>query len=82
MKHIVATLLFIGVLLGCGCKKVSLGVERSSNPDINVELLLEHDGCKIYRFYDTNFVYFTKCGETSNIVSCGKNCRRLQRNLK
>lgn len=78
MKYI--ALLFL--LLAVGCSKNSLSVERSNNPDIKVELLLEHDGCKIYRFMDSNWVYFTKCGETLNIVNCGKNCKRLQRNLK
>jgi len=27
-----------------------------------VDYLFEHDGCKVYRFYDRgNYVYFTNC---------------------
>ncbi len=37
-----------------------------NNKTYNVEYLFEHDGCKVYRFYDHfQYVYFTNCkGET------------------
>jgi len=41
--------------------------EKSKNNDAyTVEYLFEHEGCKVYRFYDRgNYVYFTNCnGET------------------
>lgn len=83
MKYFINySVLFVAVLCIFSCLKHPLRVENSSNPNLKVELLLEHDDCKIYRFMDSNWVYFTKCGETSNLVSCGKNCTRLQRNLK
>jgi hypothetical protein len=65
-----------------GCAKDGIQTEKTTNPNIKVELLLEHDECKVYRFMDSHWVYFTKCGETSNLVNCGKNCTRVQRNIK
>ena len=33
-----------------------------NNTTYTVEYLFEHDGCKVYRFYDMgNYVYFTSC---------------------
>jgi hypothetical protein len=33
-----------------------------NNPTYTVDYLFEHDGCKVYRFYDRgNYVYFTNC---------------------
>lgn len=33
-----------------------------NNQTYNVDYLFEHDGCKVYRFYDKgNYVYFTNC---------------------
>ncbi|MEY4903363.1 MAG: hypothetical protein RLZZ292_1178, partial [Bacteroidota bacterium] len=42
------------------------GVPLTSKPSANnktyqVEYLFEHDGCKVYRFYDGYYVYFTNC---------------------
>ena len=33
-----------------------------NNKDYKVDYLFEHEGCKVYRFYDRgNYVYFTNC---------------------
>jgi len=33
-----------------------------NNKDYKVDYLFEHDGCKVYRFYDRgNYIYFTNC---------------------
>jgi len=33
-----------------------------NNPTYSVDYLFEHEGCKVYRFYDRgNYVYFTNC---------------------
>lgn len=35
---------------------------ESSNSDVEVELLFEHDGCKVYRFFDGGSAkYYTDC---------------------
>lgn len=36
--------------------------ESENNKTYDVDYLFEHDGCKVYRFYDRgNNVYFTNC---------------------
>ena len=36
--------------------------ESENNKTYDVDYLFEHDGCKVYRFYDRgNYVYFTNC---------------------
>ena len=36
--------------------------ESENNKTYYVDYLFEHDGCKVYRFYDRgNYVYFTNC---------------------
>lgn len=52
--------------------------ERTSNSDYDLRLLFEHDGCRVYRFYDSwHYRYFTDCrGSVSTRQSCGKSCLR------
>lgn len=40
--------------------------EPQNNATYKVDYLFEHDGCKVYRFYDRGeYIYFTNCnGET------------------
>ena len=36
--------------------------ESENNKTYEVDYLFEHEGCKVYRFYDRgNYVYFTNC---------------------
>ena len=46
-----------------------------------MQVIQEMDGCKVYRFYDGNYHYVTRCG--ANVVTrknwnenCGKACTR------
>jgi hypothetical protein len=39
--------------------------KSDNNRTYEVDYLFEHEGCKVYRFYDYGYVYFTNCnGET------------------
>ena len=59
MKKII---LIIGVALLASCKSDPVSVERSSNGQIEIELVFEKDGCKMYRFNDgMQRVYYTDC---------------------
>lgn len=42
-----------------------------NNRSYQVDYLFEHDGCKVYRFYDMgHYVYFTNCnGEATSILN-------------
>ncbi|MCD7899431.1 MAG: DUF4884 domain-containing protein [Bacteroides sp.] len=42
--------------------------DSDNNRTYTVDYLFEHDGCKVYRFYDRgNYVYFTNC--RGNVIS-------------
>jgi hypothetical protein len=77
MKQNLLAALMILVLLAIGCSRTP-GIESktTNNNKIPVVLLFEHDGCKVYRFDDGRYGYFTKCGPTSWSYTerCGKNC--------
>ena len=36
-------------------------VVETNNNDFDVELLFEIDGCRVYRFWDRGYKYFTTC---------------------
>ena len=57
---------FFVLLITSGCiteKQIPLRTQESQNNETyKVDYLFEHDGCKVYRFYDRgNYVYFTNC---------------------
>ena len=51
---------------GCTISEPLKRTESENNKTYTVDYLFEHEGCKVYRFYDHgNYVYFTNCkGET------------------
>lgn len=77
-----AIIVVITLLAVTGCNKTPIQMSRTQNPDINVDLLFEHDGCKVYRFGDGGRSrYFSKCSNKSSVSwteTCGKNCRTEQ----
>jgi len=64
------------VLLCVSCETHPMSTERSTNQEIPVELLFEHDGVKVYRFHDYGTaIYYTDCrGRTEWRTThyCGK----------
>lgn len=63
---------FIAILAFASCSiSRPLRSEPSQNNDTyTVQYLFEHDGCKVYRFYDRgNYVYFTNCRGESMAVT-------------
>jgi hypothetical protein len=51
----------------CSCynSRPLIRERADNNKSFRVDYLFEHDGCKVYRFYDHGYVYFTNCnGET------------------
>ena len=57
-------LLYLLALLITSCKVQQPLTSKPSenNKTYKVDYLFEHDGCKVYRFYDEgNYVYFTNC---------------------
>ena len=46
-----------------------------------IQIISEIDGCKVYRFYDNNYHYVTRCGDKVTTQKnwseyCGKGCTR------
>ena len=67
----------IAVLALVGCTKPA---EKSSSVgrEFVVETLFTHEGCTVYRFYDSGTRYFTNCnGATEWRESAGKSTRRV-----
>lgn len=56
----------LGSLTSCTIQQPLYSRPSENNDSYRVQYLFEHDGCKVYRFYDKgNYVYFTNCnGET------------------
>jgi hypothetical protein len=73
-------LLVLLALCGCGEAPVSTG--QTNNPNVPVALLFEHDGCKVFRFWDAGrHHYYVTCRgsgqhQTFGTETCGRNCTR------
>jgi hypothetical protein len=65
MKIMIKTflLLLVGfICFSCTVSRPIAVVPSDNNTTYQVDYLFEHDGCKVYRFYDKgNYVYFTNC---------------------
>ena len=73
-------LLFVAALNAFACNADPVATTKSSNPEISVELLFEHDGCRVYRFTDVYKRYYVRCPGGGEVASthteyCGKNCQ-------
>lgn len=71
-KHLLAILCVPALccLTSCFAER-SVSVSRAqNNPDYTIDYLFEHDGCRVYRFYDLwsgSYVYFTTQGDVTAI---------------
>ncbi len=58
-------LALLGLLLLIGCENKPVATTQSSNTKVPVDLLFEHDGCKVYRFEDGGYPrYYAKCSDS------------------
>jgi hypothetical protein len=70
MKKLIAAVFLLAVFSGCYEKSVSSTTEGRG---VEVELLFEKDGIKVYRFLDGgHYHYFTDRGETMSTNQSGK----------
>jgi hypothetical protein len=71
MKKIILAIILLTAFSGCYEKPVSSTTEGRG---VEVELLFEKDGIKVYRFSDGgHYHYFTDRGETMSTMQSGKN---------
>ena len=56
----VLSIALLGSIVFSGCTKDPISREQSNNSQIEVELLFEKDGVKVYRFTDAGrYIYYT-----------------------
>ena len=55
--------ILILLLLGAStaCVTEPIATAPTNNAGIQVDLLFEHDGCRVFRFRDIGYHYFAKC---------------------
>ena len=71
MKKILLAAAIVGIFTGCYKDAQSTKIEGNG---VEVDLLFEHNGIKMYRFLDGGrYHYFTDRGETSTTQTEGKN---------
>lgn len=75
-------LLVTAVIALAACEAPSVSKSPTNNAAVPVELLFEHEGCRVYRFQDAGRNhYFTNCtgsAVSTRTRSCGKNCFRRE----
>ena len=64
-------LLLVPFILSACITQRSISVDKAeNNADYTISYLFEHDGCRVYRFYDVrshSYVYFTTQGDVTSI---------------
>lgn len=82
MKTSAIILLFgvsLFVLSSCHSGRPLVNAPAQNNHTYNVQYLFEHEGCKVYRFYDQgNFVYFTNCNGDITAIKNDSTLHRVQ----
>ena len=59
------TAILIASLACAGCMTEPLATVPTNNAGIQVDLLFEHDGCRVYRFRDISYHYYAQCNATT-----------------
>lgn len=80
MKNIIIGLT-LGLFLLTSCRR-DFEIIETNNKDFNVEFLFEIDGCKVYRFWDYGYKYFTTCEGSVEWKSKEKNQRIMENQTK
>lgn len=69
MQKLSLSIIVGALLVGLsGCANNPVSSTSTNNPSVPVDLLLEHDGCKVYRFSDDGRLhYWVKCSDKDSI---------------
>lgn len=81
MKKVIIGLT-LGLVFFTSCKGEPTEIVKTNNKDFNIELLFEVDGCKVYRFWDYGYKYFTTCEGSVEWKSKEKNQRVMENQTK
>ena len=76
-------LFIVATFASCFSGRPLVSRESDNNRTYDVDYLFEHDGCKVYRFYDRgSYVYFTNCNGTATSISNDSTRRRVENNIR
>lgn len=80
MKTLIKTALIISILIGtnaCYVQQPLAVTPSNNNKTYTIDYLFEHDGCKLYRFYDNgHYVYFSNCN--NSVISAEKDSTQIK----
>ena len=71
-NRVILVAIFSVILFSCVSTRNPVATSLpDNNKSYKVDYLFEHEGCKVYRFWDMgNYVYFTNCvGEVTSIAN-------------
>lgn len=72
MRNIILVCCSVFALLGC--TKEAVSTNSTNNSEVKVELLFQHEGVKVYRFYDGGRrIYYTDARGKVEYNTGGKN---------
>ena len=73
-------ILFLGLasVLFLSCQRDAKEELKTDNKKYKVDLLFEIDGCKVYRFWDSGYKYFTTCNGSVTHKPSGKHPKDLE----
>lgn len=70
-KLFILSVILFFTLMSCYTGRPLKKGKAENNNTYTVEYLFEHEGCKVYRFYDEGtYIYFTNC--TGNVTVASK----------
>ena len=71
LKFTIVLALLSLISVSCYVSKPVSSAIPENNTSYQVDFLFEHEGCRVYRFYDRgNYVYFTNCwGDVNSVVN-------------
>lgn len=80
-------IILASVLILQSCSSIRMPVSShipENNQNYVVDFLFEHEGCRVYRFYDRgNYVYFTNCfGDINSVVNDSTVIRTITKVVK
>lgn len=82
MKKLFWFFAFLGstlLLFSCYTERPLTKGPSGNNETYKVHYLFEHDGCKVYRFYDMgHYVYFTNCTGNVTAIQTDSTAHRTQ----
>lgn len=82
MRKIVVVAL-IGFLSSCYFSQPIVREVPQNNQTYQVDYLFEHDGCKVFRFYDMgNYVYFTNCNGDITAIKNDSTAERVTNSVR